>query len=113
ARDVGAAPAVASAFRRTSGHSILIVGGAGGVGSIAIQLAKQLAGMRVIATASRPESADWCRTLGADDVIDHHRPFAEEFKRVGLDEVDYIFCLNSTEQDMKNMADVINIEGTM
>jgi len=111
--NVGVSPTVASAFRRTSGHSLLIVGGAGGVGSIAIQLAKHLAGMRVIATASRPESADWCRTLGADDVIDHHRPFAEEFKRVGLDEVDYIFCLNSTEQHMQNMADVIKPQGKL
>ena len=111
--NVGVSPTVASAFRRTSGHSILIVGGAGGVGSIAIQLAKQLAGMRVVATAARPESADWCRTLGADDVIDHRRPFAGEFKRVGLDEVDYIFCLNSTEQHMQNMADVIKPQGKL
>lgn len=111
--NVGASPTVASAFRRTSGESLLIIGGAGGVGSIAIQLAKQLAGMRVIATASRPETADWCRRLGADDVINHHQPFAEEFKRVGLSEVDYIFCLNSTEQHIQNMADVIKPQGKL
>jgi len=63
---VGSAPEVASAFRRTSGHSLLIIGGAGGVGSIAIQLAKVLAGMRVIATASRPESAKWAPLLLAN-----------------------------------------------
>jgi NADPH2:quinone reductase len=111
--NVGASPTVASAFRRTSGESILIIGGAGGVGSIAIQLAKQLAGMQVIATASRPESADWCRKLGADDVINHHEPFAEEFKRVGLSEVDYIFCLHNTEKHIQNMADVIKPQGRL
>ena len=110
---VGSAPEVASAFRRTSGHSLLIIGGAGGVGSIAIQLAKVLAGMRVIATASRPESADWCRKLGADDIINHHEPFAAEFKRIGAGEVDYIFCLNSTEKHIQNMADVIKPQGKL
>jgi zinc-binding alcohol dehydrogenase family protein len=90
---------------------VLIIGGAGGVGSIAIQLAKQLAGMRVIATASRPESADWCRSLGADDIINHHEPFPQEFKRIGAGEVDYIFCLNSTEKHIQGMADVIKPQG--
>jgi NADPH:quinone reductase len=108
---VGAEPAVTSPYRRTSGHSLLVIGGAGGVGSIAIQLAKHVAGMRVIATASRHESADWCRRLGADDVINHHAPFLQEFKRIGATDVDYIFCLNSTEAHMQNMADVIRPQG--
>jgi NADPH:quinone reductase len=108
---IGSEPTVASAFRRTSGHSLLIIGGAGGVGSIAIQLAKQLAGMRVIATASRAESADWCRKLGADDIINHHEPFQHEFRRIGASEVDYVFCLNSTEKHIQNMADVIKPQG--
>jgi NADPH:quinone reductase-like Zn-dependent oxidoreductase len=107
----GVEPEVSSPFRRTSGHSVLIIGGAGGVGSIAIQLAKQLAKMRVIATASRPESADWCRRLGADDIINHHQPFQAEFARIGAEEVDYIFCLNSTEKHIQNMADVIKPQG--
>jgi zinc-binding alcohol dehydrogenase family protein len=110
---VGSEPSVASPFRRTSGHSILIIGGAGGVGSIAIQLAKRLAGMRVIATASRAESAEWCRALGADDIINHHEPFAQEFKRIGASEVDYIFCLNSTEKHIQGMADVIRPQGRL
>jgi zinc-binding alcohol dehydrogenase family protein len=110
---MGSEPTVVSAFRRTSGHGILIIGGAGGVGSIAIQLAKQLAGMRVTATASRPESADWCRRLGADDIINHHEPFQQEFKRIGASEVDYIFCLNSTEKHIQNMADVIKPQGKL
>jgi zinc-binding alcohol dehydrogenase family protein len=92
-------------------RSVLIIGGAGGVGSIAIQLAKKVAGCRVIATASRGESSEWCRKLGADEILNHHKPFAEEFKRIGADEVDYILCLNSTEKHIQNMADVIRPQG--
>jgi len=91
--------------------SVLVIGGAGGVGSIAIQLAKKVAGCRVIATASRDDTAAWCRRLGADEIINHHEPFAEEFKRIGSDEVDYILCFNSTEKHIQNMADVIKPQG--
>lgn len=92
-------------------RTVLIIGGAGGVGSIAIQLAKKKAGLDVIATASRQESADWCRHLGADAVINHHKPFAGEFERIGAAEVDYILCFNSTEMHIGNMADVIKPQG--
>ncbi len=92
-------------------QSVLIIGGAGGVGSIAIQLAKKVAGCKVIATASRSESAQWCRANGADEIISHHKPFGEEFKRIGADEVDYILCFNSTEMHIQNMADVIKPQG--
>jgi zinc-binding alcohol dehydrogenase family protein len=94
-------------------RTVLIIGGAGGVGSIAIQLAKKKAGLDVIATASREESAEWCRKLGADEIINHHEPFAEEFKRIGADEVDYILCFNSTELHIQNMADVIRPQGRL
>jgi alcohol dehydrogenase len=63
-----------------AGRSILIINGAGGVGSIGIQLAKH-AGLRVIATASRPESKDWVKTIGADDVVDHRKPLAPQVKQ--------------------------------
>ena len=100
------------AERRGGGTAtVLIIGGAGGVGSIAIQLAKQVAGLRVIATASRPETAAWCRSLGADEIIDHSRPFREEFERIGAEEVDYILCFNNTEGHMENMADVVRPQG--
>jgi zinc-binding alcohol dehydrogenase family protein len=91
--------------------SVLVIGGAGGVGSIAIQLAKKVAGCKVIATASRDETAEWCRKFGADEIINHHRSFAEEFKRIGADDVDYILCFNSTEKHIQNMADVIKPQG--
>ncbi|MGW8958793.1 zinc-binding alcohol dehydrogenase family protein [Paenibacillus sp. NPDC055715] len=92
--------------------SILIIGAAGGVGSIAIQLAK-LAGLTVIGTASRPESTQWVKSLGADFVINHNNPFQPQLKEVGLDTVDYIFCLNDTVQHLANMAEVITPQGVI
>ena len=91
--------------------SVLIVGGAGGVGSIAIQLAKRVAGLHVIATASREESAAWCRQMGADQIINHHQAFRAEFDRLQADDVDYILCFNSLERHVQNMADVIKPQG--
>ncbi|MEI9864287.1 MAG: zinc-binding alcohol dehydrogenase family protein [Limisphaerales bacterium] len=60
--------------------SVLIIGGAGGVGSIAIQLARCLTGLTVIATASRPETQAWSREMGAHHVIDHRQPLAAQVK---------------------------------
>ena len=94
-----------------SGRSLLVIAGAGGVGSIAIQIAKKLAGLRVIATASRSETEAWCRELGADEVIDHRKPFREELQRVGAGEVDTILCAASTELHLQNMADAIKPQG--
>ena len=91
--------------------SVIIIGGAGGVGSIAIQVARRVAGLRVIATASREDTAEWCRSLGADSIIDHTRPFKEELQRIGEPEVDYILCFNSTEKHIQNMADAIKPQG--
>ncbi len=96
---------------RNQASTVLVIGGSGGVGSITIQLAKQVAGLRVIATASRETSARWCRTMGADAVINHHRPLREELKKIGVDEVDFILCYNSTEQHIQGMADVIKPQG--
>lgn len=90
---------------------LLIIGGAGGVGSIAIQLAKTLTNVTIIATASRTESADWCKSLGADIVIDHNQSFSDQLNAQGINAVDYIFCLNNTEQHWANMAEVIKPQG--
>ncbi|HEV2855177.1 MAG TPA: zinc-binding alcohol dehydrogenase family protein [Thermoanaerobaculia bacterium] len=91
--------------------SVIVIGGAGGVGSIAIQVARRVAGLRVIATASREDSAEWCRSLGAHSIIDHTRPFTEELQRIGEPEVDYVLCFNSTEKHIQNMADAIKPQG--
>lgn len=89
---------------------ILIIGAAGGVGSIAIQLAK-LAGLTVIGTASRPESNQWATSLGADFIINHNNPFQPQLKEMGIEAVDYIFCLNDTVQHLSSMAEVITPQG--
>lgn len=71
---------------------ILVIGGGGGVGSITVQIAKRVAGLHVIATASRPESAEFARRMGADAVIDHTQEFAPQLQALGLDGVDYIYA---------------------
>lgn len=92
------------------GTTILIIGAAGGVGSIATQLAKS-SGLTVIGTASRPETADWVTGLGADNVINHFEAFLPQLKAAGWEQVDYILCLNSTEKHWSNMAEAIAPQG--
>ncbi len=89
---------------------ILIIGAAGGVGSIATQLAN-LAGLIVIGTASRPETMQWAKEHGASYTIDHHKAFAPQLKQLGFDAVDYIFCLNSTDKHWDDMVEVIAPQG--
>ena len=96
---------------KDKGKTILIIGGAGGVGSIAIQLAKKLAGLRVVATASRAESSAWVKQLGADLVVNHRKPLDQELKNAGEPPVDYIFCLNATSSHWKAMAEAIAPQG--
>lgn len=76
--------------------TLLIVGAAGGVGSVMIQLAKQFTGLDVLATATRPESRDWVCALGADRVVDHH-DLVDSVRSHGIDEVDYIFSPHSRD----------------
>jgi zinc-binding alcohol dehydrogenase family protein len=92
--------------------SLLIVGGAGGVGSIMIQLARRLTGLTVIATASRPETQQWCGDLGAHHVIDHTQPFAEQLKAIGIPEVEYIASLTGTEGHYANLVQVLAPQGS-
>jgi NADPH2:quinone reductase len=90
---------------------ILIIGGAGGVGSIAIQLAKKIARLQVVATASREESREWCLSLGADTIINHHKNMMEQFQEQDLANPDYILCLNSTDHHFKAMSELIAPQG--
>ncbi len=90
---------------------LLVVGGAGGVGSIAIQLARQLTDFTVIATASRPETADWCRELGAHHVIDHSRPLAAEMEALGLGQPPLVFCTTNTDQHLADIATLLAPQG--
>jgi zinc-binding alcohol dehydrogenase family protein len=90
----------------SAGKTILIIGGAGGVGSIAIQIAK-IADLRVIATASRPESQAWCRKIGADEVIDHTKSIPDQLQHLNCSMVDYILNTSNTEQYWAAMSKVI------
>ena len=93
-----------------TGKSILIIGGAGGVGSVAIQLARW-AGLKVIATASRTETVDWCKNLGADVILNHRNNLNEELKVTGTDSVDAIFCTTHMEMHWRAMAECIRPQG--
>lgn len=93
-----------------AGKVLLVIGGAGGVGSIAIQLGK-LAGLTVIATASRQETIDWVKKLGADQVINHRNPLNDELTAIGIAHVDYILCTSETDQYFDVMAEIIAPQG--
>ena len=93
------------------GKSLLIIGGAGGVGSIAIQLARALTRLTVIATASRAETQNWCRELGAHHVIDHSKPMGDQLKAIDLRFVDYIFGVTESGQHFDTICDVIAPQG--
>lgn len=94
-----------------TGKSLLVVGAAGGVGSILVQLARQLTGLTIIATASRPETAAWVRELGAHHVIDHSKPLHEEITRLGLPPVTYVASLNQTDQHWNAIAELVAPQG--
>ncbi|MBT9312068.1 zinc-binding alcohol dehydrogenase family protein [Leptothoe kymatousa] len=96
--------------QHNAGTSILIIGAAGGVGSMAIQLAKY-AGLTVVATASRDVSKRWCLQLGADFCLDHQRHLVAELDRVDLAGVNYILCLNDVNYYWQAMADIIQPQG--
>jgi zinc-binding alcohol dehydrogenase family protein len=90
--------------------TMLIIGGAGGVGSIGIQIARQ-AKLKVIATASRPETVAWCKALGAEHVIDHRQPMRPQVEALGLKFVDYIANFNDVDEHWAAMGDLVAPEG--
>jgi zinc-binding alcohol dehydrogenase family protein len=92
-------------------RSLLVVGAAGGVGSIMVQLARRLTGLTVIGTASRPETAEWVRRLGAHHVIDHAKPIADEFRRADVAAPDYVVSLTHTDQHFAGIAELIAPQG--
>lgn len=94
-------------------QSLLIVGAAGGVGSILTQLARQLTELTVIGTASRPESQRWVSELGAHHVIDHRRPLTEELTRVGFAQVDIVASLTHTESHFVQLIEALRPQGRL
>ena len=95
-----------------AGRSLLVLGGAGGVGSVLIQLARR-AGLLVIATASRPESRAWVSEMGADHVLDHREPLGPQLQALGLDGVDLIANLHDTDAYWQAMAELIRPQGSI
>ena len=94
-----------------AGRTLLVIGAAGGVGSVMVQLARQLTQLTVIGTASRPQTQQWVRELGAHHVIDHSRPLADELSRIGAGAPDYVVSLTHTHQYFAQIAEIIAPQG--
>lgn len=92
------------------GKSILILAGAGGVGSIAIQIAKQVAGLKVIATASRDETERWCKSMGADHVVNHH-DLKNSLEQIDYKEVDYVLDCVDINGYWETLVDIVKPQG--
>jgi zinc-binding alcohol dehydrogenase family protein len=99
--------------RKISDDAILIINGAGGVGSILTQIARRLTGLTVIATASRPETTAWCKAMGAHHVIDHHRPLNEGLNAIGIPQVRYVAGLTASDKHQKAIVEVLAPEGAL
>lgn len=96
-----------------AGQSLLIVGAGGGVGSMLTQLARQLTGLRVIATASRAETREWLLALGAHDVIDHSRPLGEGLRQLGVPQVSMVASLTHTLQHYAELVEALEPQGRL
>jgi len=96
-----------------AGQTLLVVGGAGGVGSILIQLACQLTQLRVVATASRPETRQWCLDLGAHAVVDHGQPLAEALRAAGIEGVDMVASLTHTDKHYAQLIEALLPQGKL
>jgi zinc-binding alcohol dehydrogenase family protein len=94
-----------------TGEVLLIIGAAGGVGSILTQLARRLTGLTVIGTASRPETTGWVKSLGAHHVINHDWPLPDELRRIGFSQVNYVASLTQTPLHFAEAAEVLAPQG--
>jgi zinc-binding alcohol dehydrogenase family protein len=99
--------------KRFTDESLLIIGAAGGVGSILIQLARRLTAMTVIGTASRKETADWVLSLGAQYVIDHSKPLSAELRRIGIPAVTHIASLTQTDTHFLEIIESLAPQGKL
>ena len=93
------------------GDVILVIGGAGGVGSITIQLLRQLTDLTVVATASRPETESWVRECGAHHVVDHSKPLAPEVAALGMGAPGFVFSTTQTDRHMADIVELIAPQG--
>lgn len=97
--------------KRPDSGTLLVIGGAGGVGSMLIQLARRLTGLTVIATASRPESRAWCLELGAHHVLDHHASISEQLAALGYPQVSHVAALTHTARHLGAIAQAVAVHG--
>ena len=95
------------------GQTLLVVGAAGGVGSILVQLARQLTRLTVIGTASRPDTQDWVYGLGAHHVIDHSQPLTDGLQRLGIAEVSHVASLTHTDQHYDQIVAALAPQGQL
>lgn len=86
---------------------MLVIGAAGGVGSVLVQLTRRLTSLTIIGTASRPETQEWVRTLGAHHVIDHSQPMAPQLAALGLPQVDIVLGLTHTAQHLAQIVEIL------
>jgi len=92
-------------------NAIVIIGGAGGVGSIAIQIARALTDLTVIATASRPETVEWVKSLGAHHVIDHRQPLAEQIEALAIGQPGFVFSTTNTDDHIGEIVELLAPQG--
>jgi zinc-binding alcohol dehydrogenase family protein len=97
----------------TQRNALLVIGAAGGVGSVLIQLARNLTGLTIIGTASRAETQDWARAKGAHHVIDHSKPWAEQLTAIGFEHVSHVVSLTHTDSYLDQIVDVLQPEGQL
>lgn len=95
------------------GDAILVTGAAGGVGSILVQLARQLTGLTVIGTASRPETQAWVTSLGAHHVIDHSKPLQVQLDAIGIPQVRYVASLTHSDAHYDALVQALAPQGRL
>lgn len=97
--------------QKTQKGALLVINGAGGVGSMLIQLARRLTGLTVVATASRPDTEKWVRKFGAHYVINHRKPLSEELRGLGIEYAEYVAALTASDKHHDEIVKLIAPQG--
>jgi zinc-binding alcohol dehydrogenase family protein len=98
---------------KDSAGTLLIIGAAGGVGSMLVQLARQLTGLTIVATASRPETRQWVQQLGAHHVIDHTESLSQQLRGIGIEQVDLVASLTHTDKHLPEIVAALKPQGKL
>ncbi|WP_018983034.1 zinc-binding alcohol dehydrogenase family protein [Salinimonas chungwhensis] len=92
---------------------LLIIGGAGGVGSILTQLARQLTELTIVSTASRPQTIAWAKEMGAHHVINHHQSLPQQLEEIGINQVDAVASLTHTDSHLDSLVEMLKPQGKL